>query len=107
MTSANEYQAAIENSLVGAVRVAGRVPESFSMVDRMQRYGVPGVAVAVVEDGELHWASGYGVRAQGRSPVVPGTLFQAASISKVVNAVGVLALVESGALDLDSVQRLL
>jgi CubicO group peptidase (beta-lactamase class C family) len=101
MTSANEYQAAVESSLVGAVRVAGRVPESFSMVDRMQRYGVPGVAVAVVEYGELHWASGYGVRAQGRSPVVPGTLFQAASISKVVNAVGVLALVESGALDLD------
>ena len=101
MRSAQEYQQAVENSLVGAVRVVGRVPESFSITDRMQRYGVPGVAVAVVEGGELHWASGYGLRARGRSSVVPTTLFQAASISKVVNAVGVLALVESDVLDLD------
>ncbi len=71
------------------------------LADRMARYQVPGCALAVVDDGEVSWASGYGVTREGGRPVAATTLFQAASISKAVAALGVLALVEWGALDLD------
>ncbi|MBU6316438.1 MAG: beta-lactamase family protein [Acidobacteria bacterium] len=92
----------VEHGLVAALQVRGREPQRHSMVDRMERYCVPGVAVAVVEDCEVAWASGHGVCGPGGAPVGGDTLFQAASISKAVAAVGVLALVEHGTLDLDA-----
>lgn len=67
------------------------------------RSGVPGMAVALVEAGEVVWARGFGVadRARGE-PVTPDTVFQAASISKPVAAWVFLALVEAGRLELDA-----
>jgi CubicO group peptidase (beta-lactamase class C family) len=63
---------------------------------------VPGVSVAVINNGKLEWAKGYGVvEAGGTTPVTPETLFQAASISKPVAALAALALVEQGKLSLD------
>jgi CubicO group peptidase (beta-lactamase class C family) len=88
-------QSRVEHGLLAALQIAGRPAATFSLVDRMQRYGVPGVSIAVVDDGEVAWAAGYGT-AQAT------TLFQAASISKAVAAVAVLALVEAGDLDLDA-----
>ncbi len=71
--------------------------------ERMAYYDVPGVSVAVIEDGEIVFARGYGVREAGKSdPVTPETLFQAASISKPVTMLGALRLVDAGLLDLDS-----
>ena len=35
--------------------------ERFTLEDRMAHYGVPGVAVAVIEDGQVVFAQGYGV----------------------------------------------
>lgn len=73
-----------------------------SLTARMAELGVPGVSVAVIEDGHIAWARGYGVVAVGQSErVTPATLFQCASISKPVAAVVALRLVESGALSLD------
>ncbi len=63
---------------------------------------MPGVSVAVIADGELAWARGYGVLQAGEStPITERTLFQAASISKPVTAVAVLRLVQEGRLDLE------
>jgi CubicO group peptidase (beta-lactamase class C family) len=69
----------------------------------LRRYNVPGVAVALVDDGEMAWAQGYGLAdpAQG-IPVSPKTGFEAASVSKPVSAWGVMKLVEAGQLDLDA-----
>jgi CubicO group peptidase (beta-lactamase class C family) len=68
----------------------------------MAFYKVPGVSVAVFENGKLAWAKGYGVRdAEGTAPVDAETLFQAGSISKPVTAVAVMRLVERGLLSLD------
>jgi CubicO group peptidase (beta-lactamase class C family) len=63
---------------------------------------VPGVSIAVIHDFEIEWAKGYGVLELGGSePVTPETLFQAASVSKPVTAVGALHYVERELLDLD------
>jgi CubicO group peptidase (beta-lactamase class C family) len=68
----------------------------------MERHKVPGVSVAVVQDGRIAWARGWGVKAAGaRDPVDADTLFQAASISKPVAAVGALRLVDDQRLALD------
>jgi CubicO group peptidase (beta-lactamase class C family) len=62
----------------------------------------PGLAVALVHQGQVDWAAGYGVadRTTGQ-PVTASTRFQAASLSKPVTAWGVLRLVESGRIGLD------
>lgn len=98
--SVDERRARVEAGLIAALQVRGRGIERFPLVERMARYAVPGVAIAVVDDGEISWSAGYGSTHAGDGPVTAATLFQAASISKAVAAVGVLALVEHGALDL-------
>lgn len=93
--------ARVEAGLRPAVRLAGREPARRGILEVMQRYGVPGVSVAVVDGGEVAWARGYGVAEAGGAAVDARTLFQAASISKPVAAMGTLALVEDGRLTLD------
>lgn len=84
-----------------AVRLKGGSIQPLSK--RMARYRVPGVSMAVMNDYQIEWASGYGVRKQGTSdPVDTETLFQACSISKAVTAIAVLRLVSEGRLDLDN-----
>ena len=89
-------------AMVPPVAVAGRTYQQRPVTDLMARENVPGISVAVVEDGRIVWARGFGVadRATG-SAVTPETLFQAASISKPVAASGALALVDAGVLSLD------
>jgi CubicO group peptidase (beta-lactamase class C family) len=62
----------------------------------------PGLAVALVQHGQVVWVAGYGLSdpATGR-PVTASTRFQAASLAKPVTAWGVLRLVESGRIGLD------
>jgi CubicO group peptidase (beta-lactamase class C family) len=62
----------------------------------------PGLAVALVHQGQLAWAKGYGLADRAtRRPVTASTRFQAASLSKPVTAWGVLRLVEQGRIGLD------
>lgn len=69
---------------------------------RMELLSVPGVSIAVVRDGEVAWVGGFGVaNAWTRVPVTTETVFEVASISKVVAAYAALRLVESGRLELD------
>ena len=76
--------------------------DSFTLQELMQRFRVPGVSIAVIRDGKIHWARGYGVAdAETRQPVDTGTLFQAASISKPVFAMAVVRLAQDGRLSLD------
>jgi CubicO group peptidase (beta-lactamase class C family) len=64
-----------------------------------------GGAVGVVTDGETH-AAGFGVtNVEHPLDVTTTTLFQIGSISKTVTAMGMLRLVESGALALDAPLR--
>lgn len=69
---------------------------------RMAALKVPGVSIAFIEGGRVKWVRAYGVAdVTERRPVTPDTLFQAASMSKMVAAAGALRLVEQGRLDLD------
>ena len=91
----------IQDAILPAVLIKGEPPASTKLADRMTELHVPGVSIAVIHNGEIEWARGFGVARVGGSPVTPNTLFQAASISKPVTAMAVLHLVGSGKLDLD------
>lgn len=63
---------------------------------------VPGVAVAVVDDQRVLWQGVYGFTSRAKDkPVTPRTLFSIQSMSKSFAALGVLAAVQDGLLDLD------
>jgi CubicO group peptidase (beta-lactamase class C family) len=70
--------------------------------EQMARRHIAGLSLAIIQDGRIAVARGYGVADQStRAPVTPATLFQAGSISKPVSALGALHLVEAGRLSLD------
>jgi CubicO group peptidase (beta-lactamase class C family) len=91
----------VEAGLLPAAYVKGTSPAA-ALAERMKFYKIPGVSVAVVDEGRVAWARGYGVKdAAGKEPIVPETLFQAGSISKPVAALAALRLVQDGRLSLD------
>jgi CubicO group peptidase (beta-lactamase class C family) len=64
---------------------------------------VPGISVAVVENGEFEWASGFGFAdLENNVPASEHTLFRLGSISKPLTATGAMELWEQGRLDLDA-----
>ena len=76
--------------------------DPYSLQELMDRFGVPGVSIAVIKDYQIHWTKAYGqADVSAKAPVTPDTLFQAASISKPVTAFAVMRLVEAGKLSLD------
>lgn len=83
------------------VLVKGEAPKTTPLADRMAELKVPGVSIALIHEGRIEWARGFGVRSIGGPAVTPDTLFQAASISKPVFALAVMRQVEAGKLDLD------
>ncbi|MBS3819704.1 serine hydrolase [bacterium] len=92
----------VENGLLKAVKIKGEPVEPMNLGERMEKYHVPGVSVAVIHNYQMDWAKGYGLRdTEGGEVVNTETLFQAASISKPLTAAAVLSLVENGVLDLE------
>lgn len=95
-------QAALSTQLRPSVLEPGQALPHWSLRERMQHYGVPGVAIAIVEDGNVVYAGGYGVRASEAPDAVDAdTLFSVGSVSKVVTAATTLRLVAQKRLDLD------
>jgi CubicO group peptidase (beta-lactamase class C family) len=95
--------AMVETALAGRVQVAGEPVDAWSLSERMAFHNVPAVSIAVLKDGEIAWAKGYGVLEAGKQvPPDADTIFQAASISKPVAAITALRLVERGVLSLDA-----
>lgn len=88
-------------SLVPPVLVNGETPKLSPLAVRMARLEVPGVSIAVIHEGRIEWARGFGVTRADGPPVTADTLFQAASISKPVFAMAILHQVDAGKLDLD------
>lgn len=70
--------------------------------ERMKHFGVPGMGIAVIRNGEIAWARGYGVLQAGRdAPVNPDTMFSVGSVSKVGAAVVILRLADQGRIGID------
>src|SRR5258708_16109759 len=64
---------------------------------------VPGVSVAVVENGQYEWGAGFGYAdLENNAPASEHTLFRLASISKSLTATAAMQLWERGQLDLDA-----
>lgn len=97
---AAERRAAVLRSLAPSTQVEG---VAWTLAERMERHRVPGIAIAVIREFQVDWVEGFGVRdAATGAPAAKDTLFQAGSISKPVAAIGALALVAAGKLELDA-----
>ncbi len=71
--------------------------------DEMRTLGVSGAAVAIIEEGEVTFAAGFGSKHPSREdPVKASTLFRIGSVTKTLTAIGLLQLVEQGLVDLNS-----
>src|SRR5262249_39700427 len=91
----------VESGLLPGVIIKGQT-STMKLAERIAHYKVPGLSVALINDGKIEWARGYGViEKDGGKPVTADTLFLAGSISKPVAALAALRLVEQGKLDLD------
>ena len=101
--SDHSKMSAVENHLRYRILIAGDTSHSMTLSDRMAYYKVPGVSIAVINQGKLDWAKGYGNVSFSTSAknIDDQTLFQAGSISKALNAMGALLLVQKGLLTLD------
>lgn len=72
------------------------------ITSRKDAAGVPGLSVALIQHGDIVWVKGFGVtNSITRAAVSGDTVFDVASISKVIAAYAALRLVEQGVLDLD------
>lgn len=75
----------------------------FHIRDRIKKYGIPSVSIAVIDKGKVAWVKSYGYAdVEHQRKADPETMYQVASISKSVNAVGVMRLVASGKLSLSA-----
>ncbi len=70
--------------------------------ERMREADIPGLAIALIHDGQIVWTEGFGVSniITGKH-VTPETLFEIASNSKVVTAYTALQLIDQGKISLD------
>jgi CubicO group peptidase (beta-lactamase class C family) len=68
----------------------------------MQAQKIPGLSLAVIKNGEIVLAKGYGLaNVEHQVPVKPETVFQSGSMGKQFTATAVMMLVEEGKLSLD------
>jgi CubicO group peptidase (beta-lactamase class C family) len=89
---------AIEHGLAPWIELESMPTSSWTLIERMKFWRVP----AVIDGYRLSWARAWGViEPNGTIPVTAKTLFQAASISKAVGAMGVMYLVHDGKVRLD------
>lgn len=74
------------------------------LVERqMEELDVPGVAIAIVEDGEIILEKGYGVAdMNGDQPVTENTLFEVGGLGLPLEAYGAMLLANEGKLSLDA-----
>ncbi|HEX9512270.1 MAG TPA: serine hydrolase domain-containing protein [Puia sp.] len=89
----------VEGNLSGWVQTQDSV--KWTLKERMAFYKIKGLSIAVVHNYRVEWAKGYGwADSAEHRPVTTLTLFQAGSISKSLNAVGILKLAQDEQLNL-------
>lgn len=74
----------------------------YPLTERMKHFGVPGVAIGIIQDGQLVHAEGYGVlQAGSAAKVTADTLFSAGSVSKVATAALIVKMAATEQVDID------
>lgn len=72
------------------------------VINKMNEYNIPGLAIGLVRNDSVIYSKGYGVRnIENRKPVSDRTIFHTASISKLFTASAILKLVSEGQLSLE------
>ena len=101
--SARHQVQQVAQNLLPRVQLEGQKYKPVDLQTRLQETHLPGLSLAVIKDGKVVWAEGFGIadKKQNRK-VTTETLFQAGSISKPVAALAVLKLAQDGKVDLDA-----
>jgi CubicO group peptidase (beta-lactamase class C family) len=87
-------------SSVAQENIAAKVDEHVKSV--MQKQNIPGISLAVVNNGQIVLAKGYGyANLEHQVPVKPETVFHTASVGKQFTATAVMMLVEEGKINVD------
>src|SRR5687768_10044741 len=87
---------------ISGAAVSGMEAYDQIIPDLMKKHAIPGGAVAVLRDGRLIYARGFGYAdVENKTPVQPDALFRLASVSKPITGVAIMKLVEEGKLGLD------
>ena len=70
--------------------------------EEMKRQNIPGLALAIVKEGKLVKAEGYGFAdLRAKTPATPDTVFKIASVSKQFIAAGIVKLAQDGRMSFD------
>ena len=91
----------VVSGLLPAVVIRNEPNQTYALAERMKEMHVPGVSIAVIHNGDIDWAQGFGEATIGGPPVTVETIFQAGSISKPVAAMAALHLVQLRRFSLD------
>jgi D-alanyl-D-alanine carboxypeptidase len=85
------------------VTTSGRAdPVDRYISKQMQRQHIPALSLAVVKDGKIIKAKGYGLaNLETHMPATPDTVYQLASVTKQFTATAIMLLVQDGKLTLD------
>ena len=86
----------ILNASFETIKTTGRVKEL------MDKHGIPGATMAVIQNGEVVWSQAYGVRNEQGTPMHEGVLFECASLTKSLFALLAMQEVDMGKIDLDA-----
>ena len=70
--------------------------------EQMDNLGIPGVALGIIQNGQVAHLQGFGVAGLSRRAVTPKTPFYLGSVTKPFTALAVMQLVEEGKIDLDA-----
>ncbi len=86
---------------------AGGVTLDTAAIDRyveqeMRAARIPGMAIGIVQGGEVLYTQGYGVADAAGSAMTPQTPFYLGSVSKSFTALAIMQLAEAGKIDLDA-----
>ena len=88
----------VESPITGAA-LAGLSAFDKNVQALMAKYQLPGGAIAVVRDGKLIYARGFGYAdVESKVPVQPDALFRIASVSKPITSAAAMKLIEEGKL---------
>lgn len=103
-----EYSADIEKrikNITSNLQVESAIDEVYeskTLSAQLKFYNTPGLSIAVINDGKIEWARGFGIRNESTGDSVDiHTLFEAGSVSKPIFALAVMRLKEQGKVGLD------
>ena len=82
---------------------APRVPLAEKIQQNLAAFNIPGASIAVIQKGEIAWASGFGYAdLSEQRAVTKDTLFQAASITKTLTSLVTMKTLDQEQISLDA-----